>query len=71
MRPQTLYAYVSRGWIRSVAQPGQKDKLYSRDDVDRVSKRSAARSGHGAVAASAMNWGEPILPTSITEITPD
>ncbi|MDO9405720.1 MAG: citrate/2-methylcitrate synthase [Polaromonas sp.] len=69
VRPQTLYAYVSRGWIRSVAQPGQKDKLYSRGDVDRVGKRSAARSGHGAVAASAMNWGEPIFPTSITEIT--
>ena len=25
VRQQTLYAYVSRGWIRSVAQPGQKD----------------------------------------------
>jgi hypothetical protein len=31
--------------------------------------RSLARSGHGPVAASAMNWGEPIFPTSITEIT--
>ena len=69
VRPQTLYAYVSRGWICSVMQPGQKKKLYNRDDVDRVRKRSAARAGHGAVAASAMNWGEPILPTSITEIT--
>ncbi|WP_347565332.1 citrate/2-methylcitrate synthase [Bordetella petrii] len=70
VRQQTLYAYVSRGWIRSIAQPGQKTKLYSRDDVERVRKRSAARAGHGAVAASAMNWGEPIFPTSITEITP-
>lgn len=69
VRQQTLYAYVSRGWIRSVAQPGQKDKLYLRDDLTRVGMRSLARSGHGAVAASAMNWGEPIFPTSITEIT--
>ena len=71
VRQQTLYAYVSRGWIRSVAQPGQKDKLYLRDDLTRVGMRSLARSGHGAVAASAMNWGEPIFPTSITEITED
>ena len=69
VRQQTLYAYVSRGWIRSVAQKGQKDKLYLRDDLTRVGMRSLARSGHGAVAASAMNWGEPIFPTSITEIT--
>lgn len=69
VRQQTLYAYVSRGWIRSVAQQGQKDKLYLRDDLTRVGMRSLARSGHGAVAASAMNWGEPIFPTSITEIT--
>lgn len=69
VRPQTLYAYVSRGWIRSVAQKGLKGKLYSREDLARVGRRSLARSGHGPVAASAMNWGEPILTTSITEIT--
>ncbi|MGE0799964.1 MAG: citrate/2-methylcitrate synthase [Lautropia sp.] len=70
VRRQTLYAYVSRGWIRSIPQDGQKARLYLRDDLTRVSARSAARAGHGAVAASAMNLGEPILPTSITEITP-
>ncbi len=71
VRPQTLYAYVSRGWIRSIAQKGLKEKLYLREDIGRVEMRSLARSGHGAVAASAMNWGEPIFPTSITEITPE
>lgn len=71
VRAQTLYAYVSRGWIQSIAQKGLKDKLYLRDDLTRVGTRSMARSGHAAVAASAMNWGEPIFPTSITEITPE
>ncbi|MES2398547.1 MAG: citrate synthase [Pseudomonadota bacterium] len=71
VRAQTLYAYVSRGWIRSISQKGLKEKLYLREDVARVEMRSLARSGHGAVAASAMNWGEPIFPTSITEITPE
>ncbi len=70
VRRQTLYAYVSRGWIRSVAQPGRRDRLYLRHDVEKTRGRSLARSGHGPVAASAMNWGEPIIPTSITEITP-
>lgn len=70
VRQQTLYAYVSRGWIRSIPQKGSKARLYLLDDITRVGMRSAARAGHGAVAASAMNWGEPIFPTSITEITP-
>ncbi len=71
VRRQTLYAYVSRGWIGSIPQPGRKNRLYSRADLQRVQSRSQARAGHGAVAAAAMNWGEPIIPTSITEITPE
>ena len=39
VKPQTLYAYVSRGWIHSVAQKGLKDKLYLRDDLPRVGMR--------------------------------
>lgn len=66
---QTLYAYVSRGWVHSIAQPGRKDRLYARADIEKVRARSLARSGHGAVAASAMHWGEPIIPTTITQIT--
>ena len=69
VKSQTLYAYVSRGWIHSLAQKGLKEKLYLRDDLTRVAMRSLARSGHGPVAASAMNWGEPIFPTAITEIS--
>ena len=71
VRQQTLYAYVSRGWIRSLAQPGHKRRLYLREDVRRVAARSAARAGHGAVAANAMDWGEPIIGSAITEITPE
>ena len=69
VRPQTLYAYVSRGWIRSIPHGGRNGRLYLVQDLERMAARSRARSGHGAVAASAMNWGEPIIPTAITEIT--
>lgn len=71
IRQQTLYAYVSRGWIRSITQSGRANHLYLREDIEKMRARSQARSGHGVVAASAMNWGEPIIPTSITEITPE
>jgi citrate synthase len=69
IRAQSLYAYVSRGWIRSIAQPGRKDHLYFADDVEKMRSRSSARAGHGVVAAAAMQWGEPIVPTTITRIT--
>src|SRR5690606_135948 len=56
VRRQTLYAYVSKGWIRSVPQEGSKSRLYPREDLEMLKRRSRARSGHGPVAASAMNW---------------
>lgn len=71
IRIQTLYAYVSKGMIRSVKQVGTKERLYRRDDILRVQARSMARSGHGAVAGAALQWGEPVVPTSITELTPE
>lgn len=69
VRPQTLYAYVSRGAIRSVPQPGTKAHLYSRSDIERVIARAAARAGHAAAAAGAMDHGPPIVSSGITEIT--
>ena len=71
VKPQTLYAYVSRGFIRSTPRPDGRAHLYSREDVEKMRAKSAARAGHGAVAASAMHWGEPVISTSITEITAD
>jgi citrate synthase len=70
IRQQTLYAYVSRGLIASIGQANRKEKLYLRADVERMGMRSLARTGHVALAASAMNWGNPIVQTTITEITP-
>jgi citrate synthase len=69
IKPQTLYCYVSRGYIRSVPQPDGRSSYYLREDVEKVKAKSVARSGHGPAAASAMRWGEPVIVTSITEIT--
>lgn len=71
IKPQTLYTYVSRGLIRSVAQVDRKQRLYYREDVEKVRARGEARRGMGATAESAMRWGgQPVINTSITEITP-
>ena len=66
VKPQTLYVYVTRGWIRAIAQRNTRGKLYSRDDIERMRMRSLARAGHGPAAASAMHWGEPVMASSIT-----
>ena len=71
VKPQTLYSYVSRGLIRRQVKPGHRASFYNREDIHRLKSRSVARSGHGPAAASAMYWGEPVLETAITEITPD
>jgi citrate synthase len=71
IRKQTLYAYVSRGWVRSVAQDQRKDRLYLLGDLERLRTRAQVRAGRESAASSAMNWGEPIIATSITEICPD
>jgi citrate synthase len=69
IKQQTLYAYVSRGFIRSVTHPDGRSSFYVREDVEKVRSRAATRSGRGPIAASAMRWGEPVIDTAITEIT--
>lgn len=71
VKPATLYTYVSRGWIRRLPIAGRKESLYLREDVEKVRARSGARASDGVLAAAAIRYGEPIVPTSVTEITPE
>src|SRR5262245_47028594 len=64
----SLYAYVSRGLVRSVSGEGKKARLYLRSDLDRLRARSEAHRGHAPVAAGALRWGEPVLDSAITGI---
>ena len=68
VKRSTLYAYVSRGRLRS-RQSGTRHRLYSFEDLERLRASRDARAGHGAVAAGALRWGEPVLDSAITEIT--
>jgi citrate synthase len=68
VKVETLYAYASRGLVRSTPGPKGPGRRYLRSDVERLKARSDARAGHGPVAAGALRWGEPVLRTSISAI---
>ena len=68
VKPETLYAYVSRGILRSVAGPRGRARLYALEDLRRLKSRRDARRGHTAVAATALDWGAPVLDSAITRI---
>jgi citrate synthase len=67
----TLYAYASRGLVRSVPGAGPKARWYARSDLERLRARSGARAGHGPVAAGALRWGEPVLDSAVSSIDGD
>ncbi|HNB50635.1 MAG TPA: citrate synthase family protein [Anaerolineales bacterium] len=65
----TLYAYVSRGMIRS--EPTGDDhrtRRYLREDVERLKTRKEQRENPAKAAETALNWGEPVLESAITLI---
>jgi len=66
---RSLYAYVSRGQVRSMPGEHGRPRLYAFADLERLRARRDARAGHGAVAAGALRWGEPVLDSAITAIT--
>ncbi len=65
----TLYAYVSRGLIRSRTVPGQRARHYSSDDVERLVKQKLARRDPSSVARQALAIeGLPVLSSALTLI---
>ena len=68
-KPQSLYASVSRGRIRARPDPADSRRsLYHAEDVDRLAARARGRRSSASVAAQAINWGEPVLPSAISTI---
>lgn len=68
VRRDTLYAYVSRGLIRSETQRGTRARLYHAEDVDLLVQRKQGRRDPGQVAAEALHWGAPLLESGLTLI---
>jgi len=69
VRPQTLYAYVSRGRIGM--RPDETDprrSQYRADDIAALATRRARGRSPSAIAESAIAWGEPSIATAISTV---
>jgi citrate synthase len=64
----TLYAYVSRGMLRSSPDGDSKRRLYDADEVRRLARRKADGKRAGKVAQKVLDWGVPVLESAITLI---
>jgi citrate synthase len=65
----TLYAYVSRGMVRSEAVGGRRrNRRYRAEDVRRLKQRKERRRDPDGVIEGALHWGTPVMESSITLI---
>ncbi|HEY9838962.1 MAG TPA: citrate/2-methylcitrate synthase [Candidatus Obscuribacterales bacterium] len=69
IQPATLYAYVSRGLIRSQARPDSRAKVYLVADVERLRQKKSLRHSPESGALHALDWGLPVLESSVSRIT--
>jgi citrate synthase len=65
----TLYAYVSRGMVRSeAAEEKGRARRYRAEDVRRLKERKERRRDPDGVVEGALHWGTPVLESAITMI---
>ncbi len=65
----TLYAYVSRGLVRSEAGAGSsRARRYHREDINRLREGRAQRRDPARAAARALDMGAPVLESALTLI---
>ena len=71
--PATLYAYVSRGLIRSHVEPrnsgkGARGKRYLAADIEALRHKKALRAAPERVSLDSLDWGMPVLASTISTI---
>lgn len=70
IRPQTLYAYVSRGRIETRPDPADpRRSRYRLADIGQLAERKRRGRKASDVAAGAISWGEPVLDSAITTVS--
>jgi citrate synthase len=62
----TLYAYVSRGMLSSSSDTQGKQRRYDAAEVRRLARRKEDGKRAGKVAQKVLDWGVPVLESSIT-----
>jgi citrate synthase len=66
VRPQTVYAYVSRGKLQVMPDPvDTRRSLYRAEDVGGLARRKQAGRKHETLAANTLFGSEPSIPTSL------
>jgi citrate synthase len=67
VRPQTIYAYVSRGKLEAMPDPGDpRRSLYRPEDVNRLAKRKQEGRKHETLATNTLFGSEPSIPTALS-----
>ncbi|MET0182533.1 MAG: citrate synthase [Caulobacterales bacterium] len=69
VKPQTLYAYVSRGLV--AARPAEHDpraSLYAGPDIDALTRRKRAGRSREAIAQRTIAFGDPVLESAIATV---
>src|SRR3974377_1416758 len=68
----TLYAYVSRGFVRAHPAPDDpRRRLYSAADIDRLTRTKTRGRKAADIAAATLDYGLPALASGITLIEGD
>ncbi|HEY3304692.1 MAG TPA: citrate/2-methylcitrate synthase [Candidatus Binatia bacterium] len=66
----TLYAYVSRGLVRSeAAGESKRSRRYRNEDVRMLAQRKELRRDPAKAVERALHWGQPVMESGITLIT--
>lgn len=69
VKTATLYAYVSRGLIRSEQVGGSiRNRRYHAEDVQRQKQKQEQRRNPASAATHALHWGSPVLESALTLI---
>ncbi|MBY4730054.1 citrate/2-methylcitrate synthase [Cupriavidus pauculus] len=67
VRPQTVYAYVSRGKIEVTSDPADtRRSLYRAEDVASLARRKQAGRKHETLATNTLFGAEPSIPTALS-----
>ncbi|MDA0341870.1 MAG: citrate synthase, partial [Proteobacteria bacterium] len=64
----TLYAYVSRGLIESIADPGARTRQYALADVRALRRGAVGADAQVGQEARALDFGAPLLDSRLTTI---
>jgi citrate synthase len=65
----TLYAYVSRGLIRSESGDDSRLRRYRKEDILAIKQRKELRQNPSKAAEAALDWGTPVLSSEISLIS--